>query len=248
VELRYGINPHQAGWTEPVASGEWPVTILNGAPSYINLLDALSARQLVVEAATALGGPVATSFKHVSPAGCAVDGDIDDVMGATWGVDRPALSPVARAYVRARDCDPKSSFGDFVAVSEPVDLSLAAVLGSVVSDGVIAPGFEPGVAALPARKKSGTYLVLEADATVVPPRHEIREHFGVRLIQDTDEQPITRYRQTVFGWRPQPDRSTPPHWSTGSPKAAPVRQDIQACSWSKPSAYCAQEIADPIRE
>jgi phosphoribosylaminoimidazolecarboxamide formyltransferase/IMP cyclohydrolase len=191
VELRYGINPHQAASVDPAEPEAWPIRVVNGAPSYINLLDALSAWQLVSQAAAALDAPAATSFKHVSPAGSAVDGEVDDVMATTWGVDRTDLSPVARAYVRARDCDPKCSFGDFVAVSEPVDASLAAVLGSVVSDGVIAPGFEPGVAAQLARKKAGSYLVIEADPSFVAPRRETRELFGVRLTQDVDDEPVT---------------------------------------------------------
>lgn len=119
--------------------------LVSGEPSYANVLDAVSAWQLVHEAARSLERPAATSFKHVSPAGAAVAGTIDAAMEAIWGVDAAALSNVASAYLRARDCDPKSSFGDVVAVSEPVDSSRAAVLATVISDGIIAPGFEPGV-------------------------------------------------------------------------------------------------------
>jgi phosphoribosylaminoimidazolecarboxamide formyltransferase/IMP cyclohydrolase len=113
-------------------------------------------------------------------------------MGETWAVERGAMSPAATAYIRARDCDPKSSFGDLVAISEPVDLPLAYVLASVVSDGIIAPGFEPGVVDVLARKKGGSYLVIEADADFEPPGWERREVFGLRLEQRCALTPITR--------------------------------------------------------
>jgi AICAR transformylase/IMP cyclohydrolase PurH len=160
-----------------------PVRVLAGQPSYINVLDALGAWGLVREAAAVLSVPVATTFKHVSPAGVATAGDLDDVMRNTWSPDEEAVSGIAAAYIRARDCDPKSSFGDFVAVSEPVDDSLAQVLRGVVSDGIIAPGYEPGTVETLAAKKNGQYLVLEADAAFEPPSWESRELGGVRLEQ-----------------------------------------------------------------
>jgi phosphoribosylaminoimidazolecarboxamide formyltransferase/IMP cyclohydrolase len=165
---------------------------VSGRPSYINLFDALNAWQLVREAASALVCPVATSFKHVSPAGAAASGLLDAVMAETWAAGSRGLSPAARAYIRARDCDPKSSFGDFAAVSEPVDLSLAHVLATVVSDGVIAPGFEPGVMDILARKKGGSYVVIEGDPSIEPPSWERREVFGVAFEQQTAVLPITR--------------------------------------------------------
>jgi AICAR transformylase/IMP cyclohydrolase PurH len=191
VELRYGINPHQVAAAKPVTDGRWPITVVNGTPSYINLLDALEAWQLVREAAASIGGPIAASFKHVSPAGAATDGAIDAVTASTWDVRGDELTPLARAYVRARDCDPKSSFGDVVAVSDAVDLALAEVLRTVVSDGIIAPAFEPGVVDVLAAKKHRSYLIIEADPTFVPPRRERRELFGVAFEQDHDELAIT---------------------------------------------------------
>lgn len=123
MELRYGLNPeHTARAT--LGDGGAPIRVLSGQPSYINVVDALGAWQLVREAAHALATPVATTFKHLSPAGAATAGDVDDVMIATWLRSGLTPSPIATAYVRARDCDPKSSFGDFVAVSEPVDHAL----------------------------------------------------------------------------------------------------------------------------
>jgi AICAR transformylase/IMP cyclohydrolase PurH len=191
VELRYGINPEQLAGAGAIGESA-PIRLLSGRPSYINLLDALNAWQLVREAAPALSRPAAASFKHVSPAGAAVPGPLDPVMEQTWATGSGVLSPVARAYIRARDCDPKASFGDFAAVSEPVDVALAAVLASVVSDGIIAPGFEPGVTGILARKKHGTYVVIEADPGFEPPDWERREVFGLELRQQTAVTPLTR--------------------------------------------------------
>lgn len=182
MELRYGINPEQLARAGAVGDSA-PIRLLSGHPSYINVLDALNAWQLVRDAAAALDRPAAASFKHVSPAGAAVPGPLDAAMAETWGVGSGVLSPAAMAYIRARDCDPRSSFGDFAAVTEPVDVSLAGVLASVVSDGVIAPGFEPGVMEILARKKGGSYVVFEADPGFEPPERERREVFGLVLEQ-----------------------------------------------------------------
>jgi phosphoribosylaminoimidazolecarboxamide formyltransferase/IMP cyclohydrolase len=167
VELRYGINPGQAARAEAV--GEWPIRVVNGSPSYVNLLDALNSWQLVRAAGRASGLPAATSFKHVSPAGAAV------------------AERLAEACARARDADPKSSYGDFVAVSEPVDDELAESLRGVVSDGIVAPGFAPGTVEVLRRKKNGRFLVIEADPGFMPPSTESREVFGVRLTQEMGE-------------------------------------------------------------
>ncbi len=191
LQLRYGINPQLAARVVAVDDCAPPIQILSGRPSYINLLDALSAWQLVREAGASLGRPVATSFKHVSPAGAAASGGIDTVMREIWDVDPSGLSPAAAAYIRARDCDPKSSFGDFVGVSVPVDPALAHVLASVVSDGVIAPGFEPGVMGVLSKKKGGSFVVIEADPNFEPPEWERREVFGVELAQQVEHLPIT---------------------------------------------------------
>ncbi|MFI5733899.1 5-aminoimidazole-4-carboxamide ribonucleotide transformylase [Kribbella sp. NPDC051587] len=171
--MRYGMNPHQPA-TLAVIGARAPFTVVAGNPSYLNVLDALTGWQLVREAAAAFGVPAAASYKHVSPAGAALG------------------TSVADAYRRARDADPKSSYGDFVAVSHPVDLELAGVLRRVVSDGIIAPGFEPGVVEILAAKKRGTYLVLEADPAFEPPFEEVRELYGLRLTQHRDDLPLTR--------------------------------------------------------
>jgi phosphoribosylaminoimidazolecarboxamide formyltransferase/IMP cyclohydrolase len=189
MQLRYGINPHQAARIVD-RQVPAPVRVVHGQPSYINLLDALTGWQLVAEAASAVGLPVAASVKHVSPAGVAASGPLDAVTRQTWGLGASA-GPVTAAYARARDADPKSSFGDMIAVSEPVDAELADLLRRVVSDGVIAPGFEPGVAASLAAKKHGRFLILEASLPVEAPVLERREVLGLTLEQEADRVPIT---------------------------------------------------------
>ena len=185
--MRYGMNPHQAA---RIISDNNPVKPLNGEASLINYLDALNAWQLVATAAGATGRPVATSFKHVSPAGVAMAGPLDETMCETWGLGRD-VDPVTSAYVRARDGDPKSSFGDVIALSETVTPELAEVLMHVVSDAIVAPDYAPGVVEQLSRKKKGRFLVLEADATYQPPEREIREVFGMRFEQERNTLPLT---------------------------------------------------------
>ncbi|MDX6346046.1 MAG: phosphoribosylaminoimidazolecarboxamide formyltransferase / cyclohydrolase [Streptomyces sp.] len=188
MDLRYGINPQQrAAAAEPVRPGQWPVRVLQGSPSYINVLDALNGWQLVSEASRALNRPAAASFKHVSPAGAAVAGPVDEVSADLYGIDRDRVGMLTSAYLRARDADPKSSYGDFAAVSHPVDTELAELLSRVVCDGIIAPGYAPGTVATLSRKKNGRFLVMEADQAYAPPQDEAREVFGLRLSQQRDE-------------------------------------------------------------
>ncbi|WP_329562712.1 phosphoribosylaminoimidazolecarboxamide formyltransferase [Kitasatospora sp. NBC_01266] len=189
MELRYGMNPHQsAAPVLPVRPGDEPIRLLNGTPSYINLLDALNAWQLVSEAGRALGGQVvAASFKHVSPAGVALAGPLDQAAAELYGVAPTGLGPVASSYLRARDADPKSSYGDFAAVSHPVDVELADLLATVVCDGIIAPDYHPGAVERLSRKKRGRFLVLAADPGYRPPGREVRELYGLRLEQDRDQ-------------------------------------------------------------
>ncbi len=186
VQLRYGTNPHQAA---RLGGHEQQLRVLSGEPSYINLLDALSAWPLAREAAGATRRPAAASFKHVSPAGAAVAGSVDQVAKSAFDVD-PSDDSVTSAYIRARDADVKSSYGDMVAVSEPVDDELADALMRVASDGIIAPGFSPGTARRLAMKKRGAFLVLEIDPGYRPPEWERREVFGFTLEQQTDQVPI----------------------------------------------------------
>jgi phosphoribosylaminoimidazolecarboxamide formyltransferase/IMP cyclohydrolase len=196
VDLRYGINPQQAARAEAIAESS-PVAVLNGRPSYINVLDALNGWQLVREADRALGRPAAASFKHVSPAGAAVSGPLDDATAELYGLRGCAVGELTSAYLRARDADPKSSYGDFVAVSRPVDRELAGVLTGLVCDGIVAPGYEDGAVATLSGKKKGSFLVMQADASFVPPRWETREVFGLRLTQERD--PVELIAEVLHG-------------------------------------------------
>jgi len=157
---------------------------VSGQPSLINLLDALNAWQLVKEVKQALGLPAAASFKHVSPAGAAVAQPLDAPLAEAYEVSGVELTPAALAYVRARGADPKCSYGDFAALSEPVDEATAQFLKGVVSDGIIAPAYEPAALEILKQKKGGKFLVLSADPDFVPPARESREMYGMRLTQD----------------------------------------------------------------
>ena len=186
ISLKYGCNPHQ-----PIASAETDaIAVRNGNPSMINFLDALNAWQLVAELRRATDLPAAASFKHVSPAGAAVAVPIDDDLRDVYEVGNRSLTPLATAYVRARGADPKCSFGDFVALSDPVDEATANYLKGVVSDGVIAPGFEGDAAAILASKKGGSFIVFEVDRDYRPPEVETREVFGVRLTQTRNNRAV----------------------------------------------------------
>ncbi|MFG3049552.1 phosphoribosylaminoimidazolecarboxamide formyltransferase [Kitasatospora sp. NPDC048239] len=192
VDMRYGINPQQAAARAvPVNPDRLPLRVLQGSPSYINLLDALNSWQLVREAAGTLDRPAAASFKHVSPAGAALAGGIDEATARLYGVDADSVGELTSAYLRARDADPKSSYGDFVAVSHEVDVELAELLARVVSDGIVAPGYAPGATEILAKKKNGRFLVMEADPAFEPPEQENRDVFGLRLTQDRDTTALT---------------------------------------------------------
>jgi phosphoribosylaminoimidazolecarboxamide formyltransferase/IMP cyclohydrolase len=182
--MRYGCNPHQA----PARcfrreGGPLPLQVRNGSPSYINLLDALNSWQLVRELRQALGLPAAASFKHVSPAGVAVAVPLDPALRAAYFAEEDELSPLATAYLRARGADPLASFGDWVALSDPVDAPTARLLRREVSDGVIAPGYRGEALEILKGKKGGDYRVLEIDPGYEPGPQELREVFGLALEQ-----------------------------------------------------------------
>ena len=184
-DLKYGCNPHQKPASIHSMKGyDLPFSVLNGQPGYINLLDALNAWQLVQELDEALGLPAATSFKHVSPAGAAVSVALDDTLLEVYDCKKnQELSPLATAYIRARGADPLSSFGDFIALSRKVDLSTAEVVRKMVSDGIIAPGFDNDALILLKEKKGGKYLILAADPEFKIPELEFREVAGVGFSQ-----------------------------------------------------------------
>lgn len=185
MKLKYGCNPHQGhARIEPLDPQRPPVQVRHGNPSFINFLDALNAWQLVREARLATGLVAAASFKHVSPAGAGLACELEPALAAAYEVEGQELTPAALAYVRARGADPKCSFGDFAALSDPVDAATARFLKGVVSDGIVAPGFEPEAFEILAAKKGGAFLVLEADPDFEPPASESREIFGMRMVQD----------------------------------------------------------------
>jgi phosphoribosylaminoimidazolecarboxamide formyltransferase/IMP cyclohydrolase len=193
MDLKYGTNPHQRfAAVESIDPKKNPAVVLNGTPSLINFLDALNAWQLVRELRAALGLPAATSFKHVSPAGAAVAVPLDDRLKRAYEVEGRELSPAALAYVRARGADPKSSFGDFVGLSDKVDRETAEFLKTVVSDGIIAPGYDPDALAILKAKKGGGFIVMQADPDFEAPDREAREVFGMRLVQDRNNYRVTR--------------------------------------------------------
>jgi phosphoribosylaminoimidazolecarboxamide formyltransferase/IMP cyclohydrolase len=183
MELRYGINPHQVP-ARVFADDRLPFQVLNGSPGYINLLDALNSWQLVRELRAVLGLPAAASFKHVSPAGAAVGLPLSDAIRRAYFV-RAAdeLSPLAAAYARARGADRVCSYGDWVALSDRVDLPTAKLLRREVSDGVIAPGFEPTALQMLQKKRGGRYTILQIDPDYEPPEQETRQVFGVTFEQ-----------------------------------------------------------------
>jgi phosphoribosylaminoimidazolecarboxamide formyltransferase / IMP cyclohydrolase len=192
MQLKYGTNPHQKHATvEALDPARMPLELLNGTPSLINFLDALNAWQLVREVKLSLGLTAATSFKHVSPAGAAVAVPLDDTLRRVYEAPDSELTPSALAYIRARGADPKSSFGDFVALSDVVDRDTAEFLKGVVSDGIIAPGYEPAALEILKAKKSGAFIVMQADASYEPPARESRELFGLRLTQDRNAHLVT---------------------------------------------------------
>jgi len=177
--LRYGCNPHQSPARIFSRTGNLPIQVLNGRPGYINLLDALNSWQLVSELRAATGLPAAASFKHVSPAGAAVGVPLTKELKKCLFTDDMELSALATAYARARGADRLSSFGDWAALSDTVDVPTANLIKREVSDGVIAPGFEPQALEILKSKKKGGYAIIQIDPEYRPSQIEQREVFGV---------------------------------------------------------------------
>ena len=192
LKLRYGTNPHQAPAEIRLASRPLPLAVLNGQPSYINILDALAGWQLVRDMRAATGKASAASFKHVSPAGAAVAAPLEDSERRALLLPEEDLSPLAEAYVRARGADPVSSFGDAAAVSDCVDDTLARVLVHEVSNLIVAPAYEPSALELLRRKQKGGYLILQIDPDYEPDGPESRETFGLTLTQPRNDVCVSR--------------------------------------------------------
>ncbi len=183
LNIKYGCNPHQKPSKVYNKNGELPIEILNGSPSYINFADALNAWQLVKELKEATGLPAATSFKHVSPAGAAVAVPLNDSLKKAYHLEGQDISPIATAYARARGADRVSSFGDFIAISEKVDVDTATLLSKEVSDGIIAPDFDEEALVILKAKKKGGYVILKMDPEYIPAEIESRDIFGITLEQ-----------------------------------------------------------------
>ena len=194
LELKYGCNPNQKPASIFVNDGrELPIKVLCGKPGYINFMDAFNGWQLVKELKQATGLPAATSFKHVSPAGAAVGLPLDDTLAKIyWVDDLGELSPLACAYARARGADRMSSFGDFIALSDVCDVATAKIIKREVSDGVIAPGYEPEALEILSAKKGGKYNVIEIDSEYVPQEIEHKDVFGITFEQGRNNLPMNK--------------------------------------------------------
>lgn len=199
LELKYGCNPNQKPSRIFMADGsELPIQVLNGKPGYINFLDAFNGWQLVRELKKATGLPAATSFKHVSPAGAAVGLPLTDVERKIYWVDDLDMefTPLANAYARARGADRMSSFGDFISLSDVCDVATAKIIKREVSDGVIAPGYEPEALEILKAKKKGNYNVIQIDESYAPAPVEVKQVYGISFEQGRNE---LRIDEDFFG-------------------------------------------------
>lgn len=189
LELKYGCNPNQKPSRIYVEEGELPIKVLSGKPGYINFLDAFNGWQLVRELKAATGLAAAASFKHVSPAGAAVGLPLSDVEQKIYWVDDMDMefTPLANAYARARGADRMSSFGDFISLSDVCDKATALIIKREVSDGVIAPGYEPEALEILKAKKGGNYNVIEIDPDFIPNPIEKKQVFGITFEQGRNE-------------------------------------------------------------
>ena len=193
LELKYGCNPNQKPARVFMREGELPITVLNGKPGYINLLDALNSWQLVKELKEATGLPSAASFKHVSPAGAAVGLPLSDTDRKIYFVEQEGeLSPIACAYIRSRGADRLCSYGDWAALSDICDADTANYLKLEVSDGIIAPGYTDEALAILRSKKKGSYNVVQIDPDYVPAQVEYKDVFGVTFQQGRNNYKISR--------------------------------------------------------
>ncbi|MBP5592740.1 MAG: phosphoribosylaminoimidazolecarboxamide formyltransferase [Clostridia bacterium] len=186
-ELKYGCNPNQKPSKIYMSDGsDLPIEILSGRPGYINFLDAFNSYQLVKELKEATGLPSVTSFKHVSPTSAAVGIPLSEKLKkACFADDIEGLddSPLACAYARARGTDRMCSFGDWVALSDVCDVTTAKMIKREVSDGIIAPGYEPEALAILKEKRKGTYNIVKIDPNYVPEATERKQVFGITFEQ-----------------------------------------------------------------
>ena len=192
LELKYGCNPNQKPARIFMKDGELPIKVLSGRPGYINFLDAFNGWQLVKELKRATGLPAATSFKHVSPAGAAVGLPLTETLRRIYFIPADMeLSPLACAYARARGADRMSSFGDWISLSDVCDVSTAKLIKPEVSDGVIAPGYEPEALEILMSKRKGNYNIVQIDPDYEPAKLEQKDVYGITFEQERNELNIT---------------------------------------------------------
>ena len=224
LQLKYGCNPNQKPSRVYMEDGqELPITVLNGRPGYINLLDALNGYQLVKELKKATGKPAATSFKHVSPAGAAIGLPLTEVEKKIyWVEDAGELTPLASAYARARGADRMSSFGDFISLSDKCDACTANLIKPEVSDGIIAPAYDDDALEILKSKKKGNYCILQMDPDYVPAPIEKKQVYGITFEQGRNELVVD---DALFSSIPSPtpyasSRAARP--SASAPASSPV--------------------------
>jgi phosphoribosylaminoimidazolecarboxamide formyltransferase/IMP cyclohydrolase len=198
IQLKYGCNPHQKPSQIYMEKGELPFQVLNGTPGYINFLDAFNSWLLVKELKQILNLPAAASFKHVSPAGAAVGIPLSETLKKAYFINDAEISLLAAAYARARGADRVSSFGDFIALSDKVDVTTANLIKREVSDGVIAPAYENEALEILKKKKEGKYAIIQMDPTYEPEKQEKRQVYGITFEQGrNDILPDSRMLQNV---------------------------------------------------
>ena len=237
LALKYGCNPNQKPSRIYMEDGsDLPVTVLNGKPGYINFLDALNSIQLVKELKAACGLPAAASFKHVSPAGAALGLPLTEVERKMYHIAPDLeLSPLACAYARARGADRMSSFGDWIALSDVCDVPTAKLIQHEVSDGIIAPGYEPEALEILPGKKKGNYNVVAIDPDYKPAPVEHKQVYGITFEQGRNELAINadtmleqlghREQGRDRGAEARPDHC--PH----HPEIHPVQQRLLHLRW-----------------
>ncbi|WP_302367704.1 phosphoribosylaminoimidazolecarboxamide formyltransferase, partial [Ruminococcus champanellensis] len=101
--------------------------------------------------------------------------------------DLGELSPLASAYARARGADRMSSYGDFIALSDVCDVPTAKMIQREVSDGIIAPGYEPEALEILKSKRKGTYNIIQIDESYEPAPIERKQVFGVTFEQGRND-------------------------------------------------------------
>ena len=204
--LKYGCNPNQKPAKIYAKDGELPITVLNGNPGYINLMDAFNSWQLAKELKEATGLAAAASFKHVSPAGAAIAVPLTDTLKKAYFAEDFELSDIATAYIRARGADRMSSYGDFAALSDECDEQTAAVLAKEVSDGIIAPSYTQKALEILKNKRKGTYVVIQIDPDYVPAEIETKDVYGVTFEQKRNE---IKFSDEVFSSMPTKNKNIP---------------------------------------